>query len=183
MSNLHQNSIETPERNEQNTLSSFLSETSHPYTEANQKYNDVKSTAWTFLLTGTAGIILLLFLWWGILPLSFSKFTLGMMTIVLGSLFLFFLAVSLKSFLEMTSLSDAKDKEERNTLQIQQWFSEHYSGDSISNGMDFENLPMDQLYFLRFENISRLMKEAFPSLEESFHEYMTEKIYQMYFPD
>ncbi len=183
MSDLHHDSTNTSEGNEQDPLSSILSEASSSYVEAGKKYEDVKSTAWTFLLTGIAGIIFLLLLWSGILPLSLSVFTLGMMTIVLGILFLFFLIIGLKSFFEMQTLSEARIKEERSIIQIQQWFQEHYSADAISNGMDSEDISMDQLYFLRSENINRLMVEEFPSLEESFLEYMTEKIYQMYFPD
>lgn len=161
----------------------LLSEPSHAYVEAGKKYEDVKSTTFTFLLIGSIGILLLLLLWIGILPITFSMFTQIMITVVLGMLFLFFLIVGIKSFGEMKLLAESKSKEECTTIQIKQWFQENYSADAISNGMDTEDISMEQLYFLRSENISRLMKEAFPSLEENFLEYMTEKIYQMYFPD
>lgn len=49
--------------------------------------------------------------------------------------------------------------------------------------MDEEDISIEQLYFLRSENIGRLLSEEFPELEESFAEYMIENIYQMYFPD
>ena len=124
--------------------SSFLlSEATHAYVEIGKKYEDVKSTAYTFLIIGCLGIVLLILLWIGILPISFSFFTQCMFTVVLGILFIFFLFV----------------------------------------GMDTDDISLEQLYFLRSENINRLMKEAFPTLEENFLEYMTEKIYQMYFPD
>lgn len=179
MKNSDYNSTDTAE----NTTASLLSEASHAYVEIGKKYEDAKSTAWTFLITGGIGILLLLLLWTGILPLSFSVFTRTLITVVLGILFIFFLIIGFKSFSEMKTLASAKDKEERTTLQIMQWFQENYSADAISNGMDIGDIPLEQLYFLRSENISRLMKEEFPTLEETFMEYMVEKIYQMYFPD
>ena len=106
-----------------------------------------------------------------------------MFTVVLGILFIFFLFVGIRSFREMKSLASAKNDEECTIIQIKQWFENNYSADAISNGMDTDDISLEQLYFLRSENINRLMKEAFPTLEENFLEYMTEKIYQMYFPD
>lgn len=164
--------------------SSFLlSEASHAYVEIGKKYEDVKSTAYTFLIIGCLGIVLLILLWIGILPISFSFFTQCMFTVVLGILFIFFLFVGIRSFREMKSLVSAKNDEECTIIQIKQWFEDNYSADAISNGMDTDDISLEQLYFLRSENINRLMKEAFPTLEENFLEYMTEKIYQMYFPD
>ncbi len=163
--------------------SHLLSESSHAYVEAKKKYEDVKSTTFTFLVMGSIGMLLLLLLWIGILPISFSIFTQIMITIVFGILFLFFLIVGIKSFREMKLLTELKNKEECTMIQIKQWFQENYSADAISSGMETEDISMEQLYFLRSENISRLMTQAFPSLEENFLEYMTEKIYQMYFPD
>lgn len=157
--------------------------TSKVYIEAWKKYEEVKSTTWTFLLMGIAGILLLLLLWADVLPIAFSMVTQIMITVVLGILFVFFLIVGIKSFFEMQSLSKDKQTEKHTILEIQQWFQEHYSADAISNGIDSEDISIEQLYFLRAENISRLMKETFPALSEDFLEYMTEKIYQMYFPD
>lgn len=164
--------------------SSFLlSEVSHAYVEIGKKYKDAKSTAYTFLITGCLGILLLILLWIGILPISLSFFTQCLVTIVLGILFLFFVFIGIRSFGEMKSLASAKNTEECTIIQVKQWFEDNYSADAISNGMDTEDISLEQLYFLRSENINRLMKEAFPTLEENFLEYMTEKIYQMYFPD
>lgn len=179
MTNSDYNFTDTAENNS----ASLLSESSHAYVEIRKKYEEQKSTAWSFLVTGSLGMLLLLLLWAGILPFSMPVFTQIMITTVLGILFLLFLIIGIRAFSKMKALAGAKDKEERTALQIRQWFQENYSADAISNGMDIEDISLEQLYFLRSENISRLMKDAFPSLKEDFIEYMTEKIYQMYFPD
>lgn len=155
----------------------------HTYIEADKKLEDASSTAWSFTLLGVLGFVVLILLWTGILPLNLSYVTLGAGTISMGILFFIFIILGLRGFHERKILISAKAKEESNICHIRQWFQEHYSADAISNGVDEEDLSIEQLYFLRSENISRALTEEFPELEESFAEYIMELIYQMYFPD
>lgn len=164
-------------------MSDFVNESSHPYVEAAKKYEDARSTAWTFIPSGILGLLFLVLLWTDILPLSFSFFTKCMFSVVLGLLFLFFLVTGIRAFRELEMRKNQMHSEEVSVREIQQWFQEHYSADAISSGMDLEDISLDQLYFLRSETIARLMGQEFSSLEEDFLDYMSEKIYQMYFPD
>lgn len=155
----------------------------HTYVEADKKLEDASSTAWSFTLLGIIGIAVLVLIWTGILPVRLSIVTLSSGTMAMGILFFIFLILGIRGFHERKKLLSARAKEEADIFQIRQWFQEHYSADAISNGVEEDELPVEQLYFLRSENISRAMKEEFPELEESFAEYMMELIYQMYFPD
>lgn len=157
--------------------------TPHTYVDAGKKLEDAASTAWSFTFLGALGFIILILIWAGILPLSISYGTLLLGTIIMGILFLIFILVGIRAFFDRRRLRSVKAKEDANICQIRQWFQEYYSADAISNGMDEEDLSIEQLYFLRSENISRLLAEEFPELEEPFAEYMLEDIYQMYFPD
>lgn len=157
--------------------------TPHTYVDAGKKLEDAASTAWSFTFLGALGFIILILIWAGILPLSISYGTLLLGTIIMGILFLIFILVGIRAFFDRRRLRSVKAKEDANICQIRQWFQEYYSADAISNGMDEEDLSIEQLYFLRSENISRLLAEEFPELEEPFAEYMLENIYQMYFPD
>ena len=157
--------------------------TPHTYVDAGKKLEDAASTAWSFTFLGVLGFIILILIWAGILPLSISYGTLLLGTIIMGILFLIFILVGIRAFFDRGRLRSVKAKEDANICQIRQWFQEYYSADAISNGMDEEDLSIEQLYFLRSENISRLLAEEFPELEEPFAEYMLENIYQMYFPD
>ena len=155
----------------------------HTYVEADKKLEDASSTAWSFTLMGIIGIAFLVLIWTGILPVRLSIVTLSSGTMASGILFFIFLILGIRGFQERKKLLSARAKEEAIIFQIGQWFQEHYSADAISNGVEEDELPVEQLYFLRSENISRAMKEEFPELEETFAEYMMELIYQMYFPD
>lgn len=164
-------------------MSDFINESSHSYVEAAKKYEDTKSTAWTVTPAGILGLLFLVLLWTDILPISFSFFSKCMFTGVLGILFLFFLVTGIRAFRELEPQKAKMQSEENSVREIQQWFQKHYSPDAISNGMDTDDISLDQLYFFRSDNITRLIRQEFPSLEEDFEDYMVENIYQMYFPD
>ncbi len=164
-------------------MSDTTDKISHTYVETEKKLEDAASTAWTFTLLGTLGIIALILAWMGLLPLHMPFLALLLGTLIMGSLFLIFIFVGVRAFRSRKILIADKATESANIFRIRQWFQEYYSADAISNGVYEEDLSIEQLYFLRCENISRLLKEQFPELEESFAEYMMELIYQMYFPD
>lgn len=164
-------------------MSDTTNKVSHAYVEAEKRLEDASSTAWAFTLMGILGSLALLLVWTGVLPLNISFTALLLATIVLGILFLIFLIVGIRAFHDKKVLISARTAEDASIQRIRQWFEEHYSADAISNGVDEEDLSIDQLYFLRSENISRLLTEEFSELEESFAEYILEIIYQMYFPD
>ncbi|MCI8860243.1 MAG: hypothetical protein HFI71_12160 [Lachnospiraceae bacterium] len=164
-------------------MSNTEHKTPHTYVDAGKKLEDAASTAWSFTFLGLFGFGILILIWTGILPLNISYGTLLFGTIIIGILFLIFILVGIRAFFERNKLRSVKAEEDTSICQIRQWFQEYYSADAISNGMDEEDISIEQLYFLRSENIGRLLSEEFPELEESFAEYMIEDIYQMYFPD
>lgn len=155
---------------------------SHKYVEKGRKYENATSHAWLFSLFGMTGFVLLILFWTGFFSLQISFCLKLLSSAVLGILCLLFLIFGIKAFHDRKKLGLDKADEECQICQITQWFQEYYSADAISNGMDEEDLSAEELYFLRWENISRILKEQFRDLESSFSEYMTEKIYQMYFP-
>lgn len=167
----------------QDTLSQLLREPSHTYIETEKKMEDVRSSAWVCSITGSLGLLALLALWLGIIPLPISLGTKYMSSVVLGGLFIFFLVIGIKSFGEMKSLKLARAFEDALSPKIVTWFSEHYSSDALSSGMDESDISIEELYYLRSENISRVMSDEFGSMSQDYMDYMIEKIYQMYFPD
>lgn len=154
----------------------------HAYVEAGKKIEDATSTAWSFLFLGILGFLFLIYIWMGGFPMDSSFTTLLTASIIPGILFLVFIAVSIRAFRDRQKFILAKVKEDTDINRIQNWFKDHYSADAISHGVDEGDISIEELYYLRSENIARLLAEEFPELEVSFSEYMMENIYQMYFP-
>ncbi len=167
----------------QETLSELMRTPSHTYREIGKRLNHVTVAAWFFTITGTAGFPACALLWAIFTPSWIPQWERLLCFVLFGILPLSFLGIGILSFRKQKSLQKKKAEEEVLVHQILQWFQEYYSADAISNGMDEEDLSIEQLYFLRWENISRLLSEQYHHLEGSFFEYMAEKVYQMYFPD
>ena len=155
----------------------------HTYVEAGKKLEDASATAWSFLFLSILGFAALILIWTGVFPLNISFAPLLMGSIVFGILFLIFIIVSIHAFYDRKKLIPAKAREDADICRIRNWFQEHYSADAISHGVDEEDISIEEPYYLRTENISRLLTEEFPELEEAFCEYLMENIYQMYFSD
>lgn len=155
----------------------------HAYVEAGRKIEDASSTAWSFLFLAVLGFIALIYVWIKGLPLETTFTTLLITSIVSGILILVFILISIRAFRDRKKYMMEETKEDADINRIRHWFENHYSADAISHGVDENDISMEELYYLRLENISRLLAEEFPELEESFCEYLQENIYQMYFPD
>ncbi len=155
----------------------------HHYIEAGRKIEDASSTAWAFMFLGILGYTALILVWTGILSLDIPYATLIAATIVLGILFFIFIVVSIQAFYNRKRLFSVKTKEDADICRVRNWFQQHYSADAISHGVDEGDISIEELYYLRSENIDRLLAEEFPELEESFLEYLLDNIYEMYFPD
>ncbi len=155
----------------------------HAYVEAGRKIEDASSTAWSFLFLAVLGFIALIYVWIQGLPLETTFTTLLIATIVSLLVILIFVMISIRAFRDRKKYMLEETREDADVNRICHWFENHYSADAISHGVDEEDISIEELYYLRLENISRLLAEEFPELEESFCEYLQEKIYQMYFPE
>ncbi len=155
----------------------------HAYVEAGRKIEDASSTAWSFLFLAVLGFIALIYVWIRGLPLETTFTTLLIASIIALLVILIFVMISIRAFRDRKKYISAEAREDADVNRIQHWFENHYSADAISHGVDEEDISIEELYYLRLENISRLLAEEFPELEESFCEYLQEKIYQMYFPE
>lgn len=77
------------------------------------KYEDTKSTAYCFTLVGIIGIIAIILLDIGVIPLNISDTNKITISIAMGLTFAIFIFIGIKSFLELKSIA-IKEKRETN---------------------------------------------------------------------
>ena len=106
-------------------MSDTTDKISHTYVETEKKLEDAASTAWTFTLLGTLGIIALILAWMGLLPLHMPFLALLLGTLIMGSLFLIFIFVGVRAFRSRKNLIADKATESANIFRIRQWFQEY----------------------------------------------------------
>lgn len=153
---------------------------SHAYISKKTKTEDMKSTAYTFTLVGGLGLVFLALFALGILPVQVAGYMRVMICVVMGALFVIFLAVGIWSFRQLNPLASAAKDEENLFAEITAWFQKSYTLDTLDAGLDLD-LPEEQLYFMRYERMRSFISGRYPQLEEAFLDHIIETLYADFF--
>lgn len=148
----------------------------HPYVSKKTKKEDMKSTAYTFTIVGFLGFAVLVLLELDLLPISLAGHMKWMLGIVLGAMFLIFFFIGLKYFKLLKEMGNADEEEQKLLKEITEWFASNYSAKTIDSDLPAE-FSEEQLYFSRYEFMSKVISEKYSELEESFLDYIIEALY------
>lgn len=193
-------SQETADFNEKNLANDFVKQNDNPndqrpeilfnepeeivsrtYVSKRDKKDDISSTAYTFTIVGAIGVILLLLCLFGIIPIGISGYMKIMGSIVMGGMFLVFLVIGIRSFQQLKGMDEVIASEEKAFKEITDWFRTAYTKEDLTAQYTEMDQPDEQLYFIRYEWMSRLLKEKYPDLDESFLDHIIETLYPEYF--
>lgn len=148
----------------------------HAYVSKKSKTEDLKSTAYTFTIVGTLGLVLLVLFAVDVIPLHTASYMKVMICLVMGAMFLIFLAIGIRSFAQIKSYSDAADNEEHLLAEITTWFRDSYDKAAIDTGLDLSQQE-EMLYFSRYEVMRKYITEKYPKVEESLLDHIIETLY------
>lgn len=158
------------------------------YRASAERAEDNKSSAWTLLSVGTIGIIVLVLIMTGIIPLYFYGITKYMVYGVLFAMFILFIvmgAVSLRN-----SKIFAKKAESESTLSdtMKEWCMNHLQAGMLDTSLFGEeeeaaSLTPEVKYFKRCEEIKRLLSDKFMNLDEGFLDDFVDHIYEELFEE
>lgn len=175
--------LQNPIPKQQDTLSEETADAAsspasgaHAYVSKASKKEDVKSTAYTFTLVGIGGLILLILLALGVIPIQIPESTKVMMYLVMGAMFFIFLFIGIRSFGQIKNLANDAVREEKMLAEITKWFLDTYHATDIDRGLDTAQTE-EMLYFSRYDAMKHLILEKYPDLEESFLDHMIETFY------
>ncbi len=139
------------------------------YNSARNKRTDTRSSAWTFLIIGGAGFLLITLALIGVIALPLSVFSLAVMEIV----FILFLIIALVSFRQAMKLLDEISKEDSLETRIQAWTAKNLSSSELLADTD-DNTAEEARYLIAFERIKKQLLQAFPELDESHADQLAE---------
>lgn len=153
------------------------------YKDKQTELNDIKSTGFSLCLVGGLGLIALILINIGIIPLNLSSSSKITVTISMGLFFIIFLVIGIKSFLSLKSEGEKIDAQFKLEEDILSWFRENYiveiKKEEYNKDIDSEE---PEFYFYS-EIISKKLDDISPDLDPAFKEYMIEKIYNIVFPE
>lgn len=152
------------------------------YVNANSKLEDARSSASAFTVVGIAGIVILVLLDAGTIPIQLAMPNLIMVNVIMGILFLIFLIAGIHSILSLRQLSSFVTEEEKREQEILQWFRNNYK-DSFSMeapaATDEDN--ESEQYFVRYEKMTQLITSEYPDLKEEYVDHLIEILYEEIF--
>ncbi len=149
------------------------------YVDKNAAYEDMKSTAYTFLLVGGAGIIFLILFGLGIISFNMAGYMKVLTMIVMGILFIAFFVIGIKYLQKLGTAQEAITSETDLTEEITNWFLASF----LCSTQDEDSLSTEQLYFSRYEQMMQHLQTAYPELEEAYADHIIEILYEKVYSD
>lgn len=142
------------------------------------KYEDNKSSAYTFLLVGGVGAVLVALHIFGVFNFNLTPTSKLLTNIVMGSLFVIFLIVGIVSVRNSAKYRREAAAEEALTEQIKAFIRELYTTEGIDNACKVtDDLGTYEKWELRYHFIENQIKGEYPELAEDYLEYITGMIY------
>lgn len=148
------------------------------YQDKKAKAEDFKSSAYTLLLVGIAGIAALFLLELGVFPfrlLAPQKYiTYG----VMGTLFVIFIIMGIASFRSAKQYVKEAAAEDEQTAKIKAWSLENINAEIIRESVDFDSDVTDEeKYFKYFEVIKAMISQEFKVVNPLYLEEICEELY------
>ena len=148
------------------------------HTSAKDKQSETKSSAWTFLLIGSGGFLIITLAIIGIIKLPLNMFALA----VMEGMFLIFLVIAGLSFKKAMKMLEDISRESTLEEKISVWAKENLAPESLTVDLD-ENTTSEMKYFMVTELMRERMMLAFPELDDAYAEELAEHYYNELFPE
>lgn len=139
------------------------------YIPPEERYKDMHSSAWAFLLTGSAGMIVMVLGWAGIIRLPFHDFVL----FVMAALFAAFIGIGMTSWANAKKIKGSISAENAFMDEVITWYHDEGCKSPAFDSLDKAQAE-ELLYFQKAEIIRTLLIERFPQMEASMLDKLTD---------
>lgn len=149
------------------------------YENYHDKAENFKSSAYTLIFVGVLGIIALILIQFGVLPIHLNGSGKYLTNIVMGALFIIFIVVGMMSFQSSKKYEQMAVEEDDMTAQIKKWISENIDTEEIKRMESAKqpDLAEEMKYFLYSASLKRKLTSAFPSAREEYLDNLIEELY------
>lgn len=155
------------------------------YESSAKKLEENKASAWSLLLVGAIGLVLIALCFTGVIPMPKNLRGSIMFFGIMGAMCVVFVGLGIMSFLHAKTFQ--KNVESENSLKqsLQTWCKENLKGEEIDRfiRMRDPSLSGESLYFPRFEIIKARINNQFLNLDQAFlDQFVDEVVYEMVYP-
>lgn len=164
------------------------------YRNSAERAEDNKSSAWTLLSVGVIGIIALVLIMAGVIPVYFYGITKYMVYGVMFALFILFIVMGLVSLRNSKLFAKKAESESSLSDTMKEWCLTNLNAeeldailfgaeDDCEEQLEGEDISDEVKYFKRNEEIKRRISDKFMNLDEGFLEDFVDHIYDEIFED
>ena len=147
------------------------------YVSAASRYEDYRSSGFTFLILGSLGMIFALLNFLDVISLFGSTFS----CVVLFVMFGIFLALGIFSFVKAGQLKAGADAENKTVEEAKRWMEQNFTKDMLntvtSDDSEDEIKSEELLYMDRLDQLVARLLAAFPSLNDSLAEQLVDEFF------
>jgi len=155
------------------------------YMNSAERAEENRSSAWTLLVVGGVGLIIIVLGAFGVIPLPMRGFSKMMTLGVLGALCVIFVIMGIVSFKKSKVYASQAAVEGDREANVIAWFEENYPAEKIDEmlGGELYDLSIEELYFKRFSVIKQLLYFNFKDAGIEFQDHMADEVYEAFFGD
>ena len=151
------------------------------YRNNDERAEEHRSSAYTLILVGGIGVILIGLFFFDVLPFSMVGFGKYMITGVMGVLFILFLVMGLISMKNSQILAVKAGKEENLTKEIKKWCLNNFMPAQLDATIFTEDevdvIGDEVKYFRRIEKMQEILGNQFLNLEEGYLDRLIDEVY------
>lgn len=148
-----------------------------PYEDTAKIAEEYKSGADSLLIVGAIGIIVLVLLHLGVIPISLPAFTKWMITGVMGLLFVIFVFMGIASRKSYANLKDRASSDHNTQKDVINYLKENVNPKEFDADLITDEPGMEILYFRRMEKLKAMVFAYAEGIDVSFAEYILEEVY------
>lgn len=154
------------------------------YVNNEEKAEENRTSAYTLLLVGSVGLILILLFFFDVLPIHRTVVNKYMVSGVMGVLFILFIVMGFVSMKNSRILAKKACKENNLTVEIKKWCRENLKKEKVDAMLSLEDEPSEELkYFQRFEKMKAMIQNQFMNLDEGYLDRLIDEIYPEIFEE
>lgn len=148
------------------------------YQDKKTKAEDFKSSAYTLFIVGFLGIIALILIECGLLPVQLAAPNKYITYFVMGAMFLVFMVMGVSSFRSFKVYEKEAVTEDKLTADIKKWTKENIDVKELMEKVRFEeDILEEEKYFRYFEILKSCITDKFGKLNASYLEAVCEEVY------
>lgn len=148
-----------------------------PYEDTAKIAEEYKSGADSLLIVGVIGIIALVLLHLGVIPISLPPFTKWMITGVMGFLFVVFVFMGIASRKSYANLKEQAGSDHDTKEDVIKYLKENVNPVEFDADLITDDPGMEILYFRRMEKLKAMVFSYVQGIDVSFAEYILEEVY------